>query len=316
MAWVKIDDAFFRHPKVATAGRDARDLYLAALCYAGAQLTDGFVPGGVLRQLGADADIDNPDCAASRLVATGLWHEADGGWTIHDYHDYQPSAEQVKAQRAATAERVSRWRAARRPLQVGYADTGNARSNAVTNAPVTPAPVPIPVPRDSPPLNPPTGGAAMPLASPGVSLGRSTKRPRLPRTVPKHDAAGFEATWEHYGLKVGRAAAVTAWDRAGPPPDQQAEWRVRIDEQRLAYGWDEPDGQAQPHLSTWINQARHLDRPKPRRGALNGHIRNDAAAARQLEIRRLAEDAERAAKAERLKRLKAEREQLIAAGQL
>ena len=40
MSWVKIDDQFFMHPKVIAAGRDARDLYLAALTYTAGQLTD------------------------------------------------------------------------------------------------------------------------------------------------------------------------------------------------------------------------------------------------------------------------------------
>jgi hypothetical protein len=49
MPWVKLDDRFFTNPKVIGAGRDARDLYLAGLCYCAAELTDGFVPANAKR---------------------------------------------------------------------------------------------------------------------------------------------------------------------------------------------------------------------------------------------------------------------------
>ena len=52
MPWVKLDDHFFRHPKVIAAGRDARDLFLAGLCYYSsgptgdsASRSDGLAPG-------------------------------------------------------------------------------------------------------------------------------------------------------------------------------------------------------------------------------------------------------------------------------
>jgi hypothetical protein len=146
LAWVKIDDGFLRHPKIVAAGRDARDLYVAGLCYAGAQLTDGFIPTGVLRQLGADADIGDPTTAATRLVATGLWHAVDGGWRVHDYLDYQPSAKQVKAQRAASAARVAKWRAAHDTAPEPNPDSANTISNTITNGVSNASPLPSPSP--------------------------------------------------------------------------------------------------------------------------------------------------------------------------
>lgn len=86
MSWLKLDDCFFRHPKVIAAGRDARDLYLAGLCYCGAGLTDGVIPAGALRILGADADIDDPKAAVTTLVRVGLWEMTESG--EHRVHDY------------------------------------------------------------------------------------------------------------------------------------------------------------------------------------------------------------------------------------
>jgi hypothetical protein len=104
MAWVKLDDHFFRNPKVIMAGRDARDLYLAALCYCGSGLTDGLIPAGVLRVLGAEADIDDVKAAAAALVRVGLWHETEGGYEVHDYLNYNPTKERVIQTREARAE--------------------------------------------------------------------------------------------------------------------------------------------------------------------------------------------------------------------
>jgi hypothetical protein len=111
MSWLKLDDCFFRHPKVIAAGRDARDLYLAGLCYCGAGLTDGVIPAGALRILGADADIDDPKAAVTTLVRVGLWEMIESGeYRVHDYLEYNPSAEKVKAERKAAQERMRRNR--------------------------------------------------------------------------------------------------------------------------------------------------------------------------------------------------------------
>ena len=44
MAWVKIDDHFDEHPKIAQAGPLAVAVWLAGLAYCNRNLTDGFIP--------------------------------------------------------------------------------------------------------------------------------------------------------------------------------------------------------------------------------------------------------------------------------
>lgn len=108
MSWVKLDDQFFRHPKVLAAGRDARDLYMVGLCYCAQGLTDGFIPSQAVRVLAAEAEIDTGPASAARLVDVGLWETTEGGYAVHDYHEYQPSKERVLATREARAEAGSR----------------------------------------------------------------------------------------------------------------------------------------------------------------------------------------------------------------
>ena len=101
MSWTKLDDQYFYNPKVLAAGRDARDVHLASMVYSSGQLTDGFIPANAIALLGAMAMVANAQECAARLVEVGLWEEAKGGFLIHDYADYNPPADQVRAVRKA-----------------------------------------------------------------------------------------------------------------------------------------------------------------------------------------------------------------------
>ena len=94
------------------------------------QLTDGFVPSGVVASLGGDWD----DTAA--LVNAGLWHQADGGFQFHDWAEYQPTKEQIQAERAKTRERVEKHRANKASNDGGNGVTNGGR----TGAPSRPVP--------------------------------------------------------------------------------------------------------------------------------------------------------------------------------
>lgn len=96
MTWVKLDANIFRHPKILSAGRDARDLYIAGLCYCGENLTDGHIPDTVIRVIGFDADIGDPKSAADTLVGVGLWERNGTGYVVHDYLEWQRGKEATK----------------------------------------------------------------------------------------------------------------------------------------------------------------------------------------------------------------------------
>lgn len=104
MAWFKVDDALAMHVKAFAAGNAALGLWVRAGSWSMQQLTDGFIPQGVVAALGGGWD----DAAA--LINAGLWHQADGGYQFHDWAEYQPTREQVLAERAAATERKRRSR--------------------------------------------------------------------------------------------------------------------------------------------------------------------------------------------------------------
>ena len=126
MTWVRIDDSFSEHTKVASAGPLALALQVAALCYCNRQLTDGFVPRAKARTLldwecvdangqaftialSSGTDADRPfgvgldvtaELVIDKLVEVGMWEKVPGGYSVHDYLHYNPSREQVLAERA------------------------------------------------------------------------------------------------------------------------------------------------------------------------------------------------------------------------
>jgi len=123
VTWFKVDDSFYRHGKVRRLGADrVGAVGLWTLCggWSADNLTDGFVPWEVISEWDSKRKFSN------KLITVGLWildeRDNEQGITFHDWHDWQPSRQQVIQRRKADAERRARWR--------------NANSHAVT-PPVT-----------------------------------------------------------------------------------------------------------------------------------------------------------------------------------
>lgn len=113
MTWAKVDDKLFSHPKWVATSKAGKALWVSALSWCAGQPTDGVVPAHVLPMLGATR------AAARALVESGLWEEVDGGYSFHDWVEYQPDAASVKARRAAESEggkrgMHTRWHTKRR----------------------------------------------------------------------------------------------------------------------------------------------------------------------------------------------------------
>lgn len=101
MSWVRLDDGFADHPKIVGLTDAAFRLHITSLCYAARHLTDGAVPRRAIDRLG----ITQPAKRARELVDAGLWEVTDDGWSIHDYLEYQPSAEHIRQERTWSSRR-------------------------------------------------------------------------------------------------------------------------------------------------------------------------------------------------------------------
>lgn len=93
MTWFKIDDRSHHNPKVLAAGNEAWGAFCRAGAWSAENLTDGAVPSAV-------ASIIAPKKIWRKLLECELVVEASDGYKIRSFLEYNPSAEEVKANRA------------------------------------------------------------------------------------------------------------------------------------------------------------------------------------------------------------------------
>lgn len=103
MTWFRVDDTLAFHPKVIQAQNAAMGLWVRAGSWSSQQLTDGFIPTEIARSIGNTAQ-------ANALVHSGLWIPNGSGYEFHQFAERNPTRKTVEEQRAATAERVRKWR--------------------------------------------------------------------------------------------------------------------------------------------------------------------------------------------------------------
>lgn len=82
MAWARVDDGWWCHPKVLTLDLDARGLWISALSWSCQQQTSS-IPRQIVAMCGDDGTV------AAKLVDAGLWDATEDGWAVHDWDDYQ-----------------------------------------------------------------------------------------------------------------------------------------------------------------------------------------------------------------------------------
>lgn len=103
MAWARLDDGFYDHPKILALWGEspaAVGLHVRCLAYATKHLTDGVLPEPVVRAMGADNEM------LGALVNAGLWYELEGGqFGLHDFLDWNPSRDEVRERKAKDRER-------------------------------------------------------------------------------------------------------------------------------------------------------------------------------------------------------------------
>lgn len=107
MPWARLDDRFPVNAKVRPLTDAAFRLHVSALCWTAENLTDGHIENVRLRYV---SDVRQPARSVRELVGAGLWLETAGGWHINDWHEYNPSREEVVTKRKADAEKKRKQR--------------------------------------------------------------------------------------------------------------------------------------------------------------------------------------------------------------
>lgn len=114
--WARLDDALIDHQKIFDAGAVlgkngaalALAIYAVGLMYANKHLTDGFLSEAVVKNF---RHVDDPLRVAGALTKVALFDKVIGGFKIHDFHDYNPSAGAVKKRQREDRQRKAEERA-------------------------------------------------------------------------------------------------------------------------------------------------------------------------------------------------------------
>lgn len=119
MPWVRFDDQYPIHRKVAGLSDTAFRLHSAAIFWCVRNGTDGFVPEEDLDQV--CAQVRTPARFAAECVRRNAWHDAayacdsencpgpreEAGWVIHDYLEYQPTKDENAVAKKVVQEKKS-----------------------------------------------------------------------------------------------------------------------------------------------------------------------------------------------------------------
>lgn len=237
MPWVRFEDQFPIHRKVAALKDPAYRIHTEAIFWCSRNLTDGVIRAAEINQIRPRADKH-----VAEIVDREAWHPADqicagcvkalndagrtwpaDGWVIHDYLKYQPSRAQVIKDRDAKTKRQQKWRATKKGVD-GAVDA--SVDGAVDPAPgdASPAPYP-PRPEGSGAGNPPRATARRRSAADAGGGGREDQNPADPppvdwRTLPAAGAPADPETAER--ARNGAAAARANIRRPPPTPKRNA----------------------------------------------------------------------------------------------
>lgn len=113
MAWARLDDGFYDHPKVLRVAHScsaAGFLHVRAITYCCKHLTDGRVTKHAVESL-VPVQRDR-DEQVGALLEAGLWYDDGDAYAIHDFQDYQPTRDEVAEKRRKDRERKRQERAA------------------------------------------------------------------------------------------------------------------------------------------------------------------------------------------------------------
>lgn len=165
MTDARLHPTFLTNHKVDSLGDAEYRVYVNGIVLAASQETDGHLTRRSLRLLHPEP-IDLL-AVADALVRAGLWEPADGGWSVHDFREYQTSKAQADASREAARLRKAKSRAKSQrdksdghgvtPHPVTASDKGQDRDRtgqAKNDAPESPDPWDV----NSPPLCAGCGG--------------------------------------------------------------------------------------------------------------------------------------------------------------
>jgi hypothetical protein len=125
--WVRIDENIIDHPKFIALTPLAFWLWVEGLTYCQKHLTDGHIPGPVVRGMRHYSPASMRRLTSALVTGKSpLWHEeVNGDVLVHDYLEHNDSRVYVLSKRAAARERMGRKRSREHPSEHLTSDSAN-----------------------------------------------------------------------------------------------------------------------------------------------------------------------------------------------
>jgi hypothetical protein len=165
MSWLRIEGRMPHHRKIAPLSDAAFRLHVTAKAWCVEEESDGKVPTKVPATLPAAPRGKKLDVIVTELVDADLWEPVDGGYLIHDFLVYNPSAAESEAARAAKSfagslggKRSAEVRASKPQAAAsanGKQEASRAQAAAQANGKQNSSPIPIPIPTPEGEIPPP-----------------------------------------------------------------------------------------------------------------------------------------------------------------
>lgn len=229
----RLDDRFIDHQKVERAaeiiGRHGYERAFGAatwgIAYANRRLSDGFLSTAAVRKY----EISQQTIDA--LVSAGLWEATEGGYQIHDFLDWNPSAAEVKAKQSKDR--------ARKRKDFGFAtDSTRIPSGIHTEPERIPSRVVI---QDR------------------SGQDREGVEGESEREAPSLVAARFERFWDAYPRHVSKQDARKLFEKLNPDHELLATILDAIRRQKLSPAWREQ--RFIMHPDRWLRGRHWEDEP-------------------------------------------------------
>ena len=239
--WFKVDELIDLNPKFIDLTGDAAWLYIRGLAQCSRQNTDGFIDRRALRVIGNHIGWDDarqPDELAKELTDVGLWVEVGNGWVIHDFHDWNRSAE----------ERAHITEVRKRAGQRGGEASGRVRAKQSASKQMKP---PEATPREA--TNPDTDTDT---DTERVKTGADPRRESAPSPVDRAEVeSDFAYLWESWPKRQGtKGSKKKAHIRFRNLTARQR--RQAVDGASVYAAWCELTNTPPQDCITWLNQER------------------------------------------------------------
>ena len=175
MPWARFEDDYLSNTKLATLSTSAICLDMATIVHSARELRDGVLTKADIQTVAALIHLKRWESASAELLRVNRWTVGpDGCYLIHDYLEYQPSRDQVLAERAAKHEakvRAGRAGGLAKAKQNASSDPSKPLAQGVANAKQKSSPVPGPGPGPGPGMPAELASSLPPTPSPQAGKG-------------------------------------------------------------------------------------------------------------------------------------------------